>query len=56
MKYSITIDGYLDVEVSTRDLAIFIARQIKAKHPEKEVKVYKDVEMITNIEITGEVE
>lgn len=49
MKYYITINGYEDVEVANRDLAVFIARQLKERHPENEVKVFKDGELIMEV-------
>lgn len=49
MKYSITINGYLDVETTTKDLAVFLARQLKALHPNDEVKVYRKAECIMEV-------
>lgn len=49
MKYYITINGYTDVEVATRDLAVFIGRKLKEAHPQDEVKVYKDGELVMEV-------
>lgn len=49
MKYNITINGYKDVEVATRDLAIFIGRKLKEAHPDDEIKVYKDCELVMEV-------
>ena len=49
MKFYITINGYTDVEVATRDLAIFIARKLKEQHQQDEVIVYKDGELVMEV-------
>ena len=49
MKFYITINGYADVEVATRDLAIFIARKLKEQHQQDEVIVYKDGELVMEV-------
>ena len=49
MKYYITINGYADVEVANRDLAVFIGKALKTKHPENEIKVFKDGELVLEV-------
>lgn len=46
MKYYIRINGYLDVECATRDLAVFIARKLKEANPNDEVVAYKDGDIL----------
>ena len=46
MKYSIEINGYEDVQVATRDLAIYIAIKLKESKPMDKVVVLKDGEII----------
>lgn len=49
MRYYIRINGLDNVECATRDLAIFIARKLKEAHPQDEVIVYKDGEVVTKM-------
>ena len=46
MKYYIKINGYVDVECATRDLALFIGKKLSEAHPNDTVIVYKDGEVI----------
>ena len=49
MKYYIRINGYEDVQCATRDLALFIGRKLKEIHPQDEIKVYKDGELLMGV-------
>lgn len=49
MKYYIRINGYEDVECATRDLALFIGIKLKEAHPNDEIIVYKDGEILLEV-------
>ena len=49
MKYYITINGLANVEVATRDLALFIGRKLKEEKPYNEIKIYKDGELVMEV-------
>ena len=40
MRYYITINGFKDVETTTRDLAVFIGKKLKEEHPKDEIKIF----------------
>ena len=52
MKFYITVNDSVCVEVLTKDLAISIAKHIKEnEHPYESVKVYEERELIEEIKL-----